>query len=585
MSNQQGIPDTAKPTTAKTWDYIRELFDPTDPIAVILINNKTGATEQKVRAAGQVAAPEYQAHLRARNAQGFSVYTSMNPLFGNFTLRLPIAPGNLEPTRNALEGTPGLADYKTHLVWKHQAATQDEAKKQAHETAKLLREHLSRLPDLMIQVFAQRLQKDLQAPQHLVRLTIPAGMLDPALKALSPCPSLATPEITLLWNVRAATIPEAKQQAQLTEGNLKQQLAGVQALPIAVYQDHSRLKEDVREIRRLYLDIDDSAADRIQQLFADAEAKKIPTPNYVIHTSPNKCQVVWTVEPGLTQQRAEDMLRTLAREYGGDPVCSDISRVFRLPGLQNKKYAEYVPVRGERWTTTEYKISDFDHVKHFAETHAAEDAEQRIAPYQPGPARRSTQAGLKGRGAPNSPSHRDWHYCCRELESTIYRSPDRLVSQNLEKTYLQLHEWLINNCSERHKNGTSEPPFRYAQVTIRELRNHITPKIPIILQKRRVDSGLAEADQKLASLAPGAECFPANSQSGIYIGTFIGETSKHFLQRLSPKTVIAHRKQDFATSNIQAPSMGRGYTVQYANHAVTAQQKTFNGLAQASKQR
>jgi len=101
-----------------------------------------------------------------------------------------------------------------------------------------------------------------------------------------------------------------------------------------------RTKKDVKEIRHLYLDLDNDGQQNLAGIFQNPA---MPHPNYVLQTSPDKYQVVWRVED-IPQDQAEELLRGLARRFGGDPAATDTTRVFRLPGFNNKKYDQDFPV-------------------------------------------------------------------------------------------------------------------------------------------------------------------------------------------------------------------------------------------------
>ncbi len=60
--------------------YIEENFQPSDRLAVVLLNKRTGAVTQRIASAERLAAPEFQAWLRHRNAQKEEIYISMNTL-------------------------------------------------------------------------------------------------------------------------------------------------------------------------------------------------------------------------------------------------------------------------------------------------------------------------------------------------------------------------------------------------------------------------------------------------------------------------------------------------------------------------
>jgi hypothetical protein len=60
--------------------YIEAHYEPSDRLAVVLINRETGAIKQEFGSAEFLASPRYQAHLRAANAHGADVYLTVNTL-------------------------------------------------------------------------------------------------------------------------------------------------------------------------------------------------------------------------------------------------------------------------------------------------------------------------------------------------------------------------------------------------------------------------------------------------------------------------------------------------------------------------
>ena len=94
-------------------------------------------------------------------------------------------------------------------------------------------------------------------------------------------------------------------------------------------------------MRHLYLDLDEEGQRKLATIYEDAA---VPHPNYVLQTSPEKYQVIWRVT-GIAQNDAERILRGLARQFGGDPAATDATRVFRLPGFNNKKYEQNFAVK------------------------------------------------------------------------------------------------------------------------------------------------------------------------------------------------------------------------------------------------
>lgn len=202
-------------------------------------------------------------------------------------------------------------------------------------------------------------------------------------------------------------------------------------LSLNTLREHAqgRTKSDVKEIRHLYLDLDEQGQRKLAAIYQDAS---VPHPNYVLHTSPEKYQVVWRVE-GISQKDAEDLLRGLARHFGGDPAATDTTRVFRLPGFNNKKYAENFPIKLGAGILPEpvYHQSDF-----------------RIESisFEPGTSARSVlRAGTADNSdSANTQSERDWAYAIRHLrhgdnpedvvrEIAAYRATDRYDSKDSSK--------------------------------------------------------------------------------------------------------------------------------------------------------
>jgi RepB DNA-primase from phage plasmid len=160
---------------------------------------------------------------------------------------------------------------------------------------------------------------------------------------------------------------------------------------------YNRTKENIREVRHAYLDLDESAGASLQAIRTSGD---IPTPNVVLDTSPEKHQVIWRVE-GLDQDRAESLLRSLATAFRGDPAATDISRVLRVPGFANRKYNEQFLVRAVQETNQLY------HLRDFASYDDSPDAPRHLEGDH-GPARRMPPGH-------RSQSEADWAYAKRAL--------------------------------------------------------------------------------------------------------------------------------------------------------------------------
>jgi hypothetical protein len=159
----------------------------------------------------------------------------------------------------------------------------------------------------------------------------------------------------------------------------------------------ARTKESIREIRHVYLDLDEDAAASLRAIRTDGST---PVPNFVLDTSSEKNQVIWRVD-GLEREQAESLLRSLATQFCGDIAATDISRVLRMPGFANRKYNDAFLVRAIQETDAVYRLRDFTIHEDSPE------APRRLAEGH-GPARR-TSAGHR------SQSEADWAYAKRAL--------------------------------------------------------------------------------------------------------------------------------------------------------------------------
>lgn len=158
---------------------------------------------------------------------------------------------------------------------------------------------------------------------------------------------------------------------------------------------NGRTKENIREIRHLYLDLDTGGHDALDAI---RDSLEVPTPNFVLDTSSDKHQVVWRVE-GVRTEEAESMLRAMASQFGGDPAATDSTRVLRLPGFANRKYGEEFIVQAHRESDGIYHVRDFQ---------LQEDSPEA-------PRRFEADTGRTTSPRHKSQSEQDWAYAKRAL--------------------------------------------------------------------------------------------------------------------------------------------------------------------------
>ena len=202
---------------------------------------------------------------------------------------------------------------------------------------------------------------------------------------------------------------------------------GMNALKATAF---TRTKHDVLLIRHLYADLDHDGS---ASLAAIEKSTLVPSPNYVLTTSPDKYQVIWKVE-GVDLAQAETLLHAIAREFNGDRAATDVARVLRVPGFMNKKYDQDFLVSAERRSDRVCHAREF---KLRGEPVDAGYPQLRRPPLQPN---RSEPRSI-------SQSERDWALVQRALAGGA--DPEELVAQ----------------LAHSRANDKSDPQY-YARLTV-----------------------------------------------------------------------------------------------------------------------
>ena len=72
--------ENARASVLSAPDYILDNFEPSDRVAMLVLNRNFGETIQRITSAMKAASPEFQAWLRYKNANGSDIYMGQNPL-------------------------------------------------------------------------------------------------------------------------------------------------------------------------------------------------------------------------------------------------------------------------------------------------------------------------------------------------------------------------------------------------------------------------------------------------------------------------------------------------------------------------
>ena len=190
---------------------------------------------------------------------------------------------------------------------------------------------------------------------------------------------------------------------------------------------YSRTKENIKNIRHVYLDLDKKGNEALESIRNSTE---VPPPNFVLDTSPGKHQVVWKVS-GFSQDEAESLLHNLANQFAGDLAATDSTRVLRLPGFANRKLPEEFIVQARQESDAIHTPRDF------AIHEDSPEAPRHLGDDQERP-----------RNVPNdhkSQSEQDWAYAKRALargddpELVIRRIADYRSEDKADPDYYARH--------------------------------------------------------------------------------------------------------------------------------------------------
>jgi len=96
----------------------------------------------------------------------------------------------------------------------------------------------------------------------------------------------------------------------------------------------SRTRDAITAIRHVFVDADHDGPTVLARI---AERNDLPTPSYVLTSSPGRLHIFWRVSDFDTH-RVELLQKQLARELGTDAAATPVSQLTRLPGFHNQKY-------------------------------------------------------------------------------------------------------------------------------------------------------------------------------------------------------------------------------------------------------
>jgi len=206
-----------------------------------------------------------------------------------------------------------------------------------------------------------------------------------------------------------------------TPASLKQEFATAEKIATPQYQAHlraanangadvyltvnslkpgatGRKRADVEAVRHVFLDLDGGGKEAVDRVL---KAEGMPNPHHVFNTSPDKHQMIWSVE-GFEKDQAEDLVRGMALKFDADQAVWDIARVLRMPSFRNHKYQEL-----------RHFVKDVHENPPMARAYGPE--EFRKLPVKRDRLKAFEEPKSNAVAGSRSQSERDWAYVMREL--------------------------------------------------------------------------------------------------------------------------------------------------------------------------
>ena len=212
----------------------------------------------------------------------------------------------------------------------------------------------------------------------------------------------------------------------------------------------TRTKGSIKEIRHVYLDLDENAPDSLQAIRDSSDSSRAPT----LCSTPRPANIKSCGRSrASTREQAEcSGLRSLANQFDGDPAATDSTRVLRMPGFANRKYTlekEFV-VRVRQESDQVHHLRDFK-------------LQSRLTGRSPPSPRRTVARKPLAQSSASSQSEHDWAYAKRALargddpEEVIRRITDYRATDKHDPAYYARHTVMKAQAALLRQNAIERP--------------------------------------------------------------------------------------------------------------------------------
>ena len=186
----------------------------------------------------------------------------------------------------------------------------------------------------------------------------------------------------------------------------------------------SRTRDDIDAIRHVFIEVDHDGGGVLATINARHD---LPTPSYVLHSSPDRVHVFWRAT-GFAKSAAEQLQKYLARELGADAAATPCSQTTRLPGFLNYKYAPPALVTAKYGRATHmYTPDDFPTPPATAPSHATSVASAPRLPVRVVDRARRYLAALPPAVSGQHGDVTTFRACCRLVRGFLLSDNDALT--------------------------------------------------------------------------------------------------------------------------------------------------------------
>lgn len=100
--------------------------------------------------------------------------------------------------------------------------------------------------------------------------------------------------------------------------------------------ERSRTRDAIAAVRHVFLEFDQDGVSALEAVDARSD---LPSPSYVLHSSPGRVHIFWRVD-GFEPAYLERLQRLLAQQLAADPASTPVTQTTRIPSFRNHKYDE-----------------------------------------------------------------------------------------------------------------------------------------------------------------------------------------------------------------------------------------------------